>query len=726
MRIASDYDVVSVAGMVVNAAVTFSETNIDYSKYPAVKICGGNVTGTGKLTLERCGINGNNGAVTVDCDLAFANDTVAGGNIKDSFIQNGPFTINGDVTGTGYLKVMTGTTFNGDVTLGGNAYAMLSVQAAGTVFNGAVTLGDNGYIEMQTSNHAFGEEATLSGTGRIVCYTVAPSATLRPKLTDANGNWEGTLELKGRNANQLQKYSGDALKPDNFGNANSTVCYNGVTGYYAYGTYGNAYTVSTVKCVEIGELGLSIKYDADTDLYSDRQYVFASALKGSGTISFATKTGDKYTKYVFTGDADEFTGSINFGALETSQPGVIFKTPTETLPVQTAYGQVIVAAGRVGENVVAAGGTWNAPGGIVVHGDVNVGATAVLSTVYGDGKLVYAAKPTTPPTFDATWTGTVQVGWTEEVATGGKGPQFDINAYGVEGSVVEVTGDIQGGYVSGSNANVEVVPTLKVTGSLTLDNGYSGKITTLDKVTGAGELTFKNYTVKIGTLDNFTGTLDAQTATTISDIVTAGSVASGTCLVKTTAGSTVNQLSNTKVNGEAANLEFKAEAEQPGIYVAAPPAAKVAEVVNGEQYETLAEALSAATDGATVKLLANIAVTEMQLVTKAVTLDLAGFAITAGERSAEAATAGADCILCVLHGGSLTINDSSAGSTGAITGNSVFTSAVKMTKKGDTDDTKKAVLVVNGGTLTGYYYGISGNGIAGRGNTEVTINDGSV
>ncbi len=143
-------------------------------------------------------------------------------------------------------------------------------------------------------------------------------------------------------------------------------------------------------------------------------------------------------------------------------------------------------------------------------------------------------------------------------------------------------------------------------------------------------------------------------------------------------------------------------------------------------YSTLAAALDAAVDGNTIVLVADTAVTEMQLVTKSVTLDLNGFAITAGERTAEAATAGDDSILCVLHGGSLTINDTSAGSTGAITGNSVFTSAVKMTKKGDTDDTKKAVLVVNGGTLTGYYYGISGNGSAGRGNTEVTINGGSV
>ena len=158
--------------------------------------------------------------------------------------------------------------------------------------------------------------------------------------------------------------------------------------------------------------------------------------------------------------------------------------------------------------------------------------------------------------------------------------------------------------------------------------------------------------------------------------------------------------------------------------------AAVAKITVGQKdytFPTLAAAIEAALDGETVVLLDDIAVTEMQCISgKAMTLDLAGFAITAGERSAEAATAGDDSILCVLHGGSLTINDSSAGGTGAITGNSVFTTGVKMTKKGDTDDTNKATLVVNGGTITGYYYGIAGNGLAGRGNTEVTINGGSV
>jgi len=157
-------------------------------------------------------------------------------------------------------------------------------------------------------------------------------------------------------------------------------------------------------------------------------------------------------------------------------------------------------------------------------------------------------------------------------------------------------------------------------------------------------------------------------------------------------------------------------------YTAAAAVAKIGDT----KYTSLAAALAAAESGDTVTLAANIAVTEMQLVNKTLTLDLAGFAITAGERSAEAATAGDDSILCVLHGGSLTINDSSAGGTGAITGNSVFTTGVKMTKKGDTDDTNKATLVVNGGTITGYYYGIAGNGLAGRGNTEVTINGGTI
>lgn len=77
-------------------------------------------------------------------------------------------------------------------------------------------------------------------------------------------------------------------------------------------------------------------------------------------------------------------------------------------------------------------------------------------------------------------------------------------------------------------------------------------------------------------------------------------------------------------------------------------------------------------------------------------------------------------VVIVNRGGELTIN----GTTGTIDGatNKVY-SAVTMTEMEDTGD-KVAKLTVNGGTLKGYYYGISGNG--NRHNTEINIKGGNI
>jgi len=106
-------------------------------------------------------------------------------------------------------------------------------------------------------------------------------------------------------------------------------------------------------------------------------------------------------------------------------------------------------------------------------------------------------------------------------------------------------------------------------------------------------------------------------------------------------------------------------------------------------------------------------------IAKDVVLDLNGHTIT------PATTFSGDSLIIVLHGGKLTVKDSVG--TGKIsTGmNEAVFVGIKMTKAGG-DDTKKATLVVNSGTIEGYSFGISGNGNPGRGNTEVVINGGVV
>ena len=143
-------------------------------------------------------------------------------------------------------------------------------------------------------------------------------------------------------------------------------------------------------------------------------------------------------------------------------------------------------------------------------------------------------------------------------------------------------------------------------------------------------------------------------------------------------------------------------------------------------YTDLASAIAEAQDGDTVKLLADIELPAMVTIPKdkGLTLDLAGHEIAPAASWARA-TSG-DALVCVAFGGSLTVEDGSDPSTGAIragdSGN--VWAAVKMTNAGDDSANGTATLVVNGGTLSGYYYGIVGNG--SRHGTSITVNGGVV
>ena len=155
-----------------------------------------------------------------------------------------------------------------------------------------------------------------------------------------------------------------------------------------------------------------------------------------------------------------------------------------------------------------------------------------------------------------------------------------------------------------------------------------------------------------------------------------------------------------------------------GTYNVKPAVASIGTM----NYATLAEAFAAAQSGATVKLLNNAELDAYVVVDKQITLDLNGKEITY--------TGTTNCnggIIRVEHGGDLTVDDSSEAKNGAIKSGDKAYAAVQMTvDKNDTADTNAAKLTVNAGTLEGKYYGISGNGSEGRGNTEVTINGGTV
>ena len=100
-----------------------------------------------------------------------------------------------------------------------------------------------------------------------------------------------------------------------------------------------------------------------------------------------------------------------------------------------------------------------------------------------------------------------------------------------------------------------------------------------------------------------------------------------------------------------------------------------------------------------------------------VVLDLNGHSILSKNIS------GDQSVITVANGARLTINDS-VGTGKITTGDGKNYTAIKMTNKATYDAEKVAELIVNGGTLEGYYYSISGNG--DRHNTKVTINGGKL
>ena len=218
---------------------------------------------------------------------------------------------------------------------------------------------------------------------------------------------------------------------------------------------------------------------------------------------------------------------------------------------------------------------------------VNIASIANNNVTFsGAGKVNGTITKTSAPSGNlatalqsSAWTGTFVADW-----AGANGTRFDINSYGNANSVVEVT-KLAGGYVSGSNANVTVVPTVKVSGTMTLDNGYSGKVTTFTKLTGSGTVTFTTYTCDITTLDNFTGTLTPTDSygTTIGTINLTATPAVGAKVVTLGTGANIRSIADTKVSVNGVvdeNLTGKLEVKSDGIYIKSTVTVTVPAIAN--------------------------------------------------------------------------------------------------------------------------------------------------
>ncbi len=161
--------------------------------------------------------------------------------------------------------------------------------------------------------------------------------------------------------------------------------------------------------------------------------------------------------------------------------------------------------------------------------------------------------------------------------------------------------------------------------------------------------------------------------------------------------------------------------------------------VGGQAYATMQDAFDAATDGDTVKLLADIALTKTQTISKSVTLDLNGKNVTATDCRAFHVTAGTvaftgtGTISTAVTQGTTLASSSSVIRVGSDTAVTSFTLGENVTVTsvycyGITYfGTKKQTVVINGTVaVTGAQAAISGNGLAkyntAAGGSDVTVN----
>ena len=140
--------------------------------------------------------------------------------------------------------------------------------------------------------------------------------------------------------------------------------------------------------------------------------------------------------------------------------------------------------------------------------------------------------------------------------------------------------------------------------------------------------------------------------------------------------------------------------------------------VNNVKAITDAECITSA-GSRTCTLSDDLEVTEQLLVIGNVELDLNGHTISVSNSAATIPSG----VIGVKRGGVLTINDSSNGQGKILSGTKAY-AAVALTVKDESATGSKATLIVNGGTLEGQYYAVTGNG--NRHNTSIIINGGTL
>ena len=363
------------------------------------------------------------------------------------------------------------------------AYDNVYVAGSGTLtFSGSACTAANLNIALNATVNMNGSAltpTTVTGFGTVVYDGSQPPTTLG--FNDST-NWQGTVWVKnigtynstGKADTCLGSSSvtADANTINGWGNASSFVKFTNIKGYMS---------TAAIPWTLILEDENNNYAWYNNNGWGDRTVTIAG-LKGDGTLYDQQNTsGNACNQLMSFTDVSAFTGTVNvYGKRIVMGEG-------DTTTTQSNYGTIEVTLGK--SAIVAAGKTWTAAwtgdsgGYFVVNGTLNVNGTLVSShaskAVSGSGTVVFTGRAPTPVDGEnetkwwknASWTGTVQIkDVTNLVGTSdSSGTYIDFNQYGHADSIVELNNVI--GWI---NHNYTCTPKFKVTGTLSLTNGWSG------------------------------------------------------------------------------------------------------------------------------------------------------------------------------------------------------------------------------------------------------------
>jgi len=493
----------------------------------------------------------------------------------------------------------------------------LASQTIASVATGTLNIPEGTTLAV-ASGASFANVGAITGAGVLSAVGLDPVKALQTDHVAAlladSAKWTGVVVLGD------VSLGNDSL--DYYGNVNSTVRLSNVN----VNSLVIAGRSNNVKSLDVAGNGLTFnELAANTTI--------PCALTGDGSIVVkGSATQQKVLS--FTGDCSEFAGSLTIDNAN-GVAKVLFGTK------DTVGNGSCLTVGSDASVKVASGKTWTVPGGYVINGSVKAdGALNTSDKIYGSGTITSTVAQTSK--VGGSWSGTYNICWAGDNNTG---ISFDWYGQAKSKIVIPANHTLQGFIAVTANQSLTLAAgEFVVDGVLNLSNGYDYSTVGWKKISGSGTLKFAfapSHWIKekIEKLDGFTGSIEVSTTTQleIAGVRVAAAPEAGARVVPITVNGsgTVGGDLKLYVGDEVQDvmLEFKADgAEGSGIYVAEPPAAKVAEVVDGDQYETLAEALAAATDGATVKLLADITLdarVEPNLgAGTALTIDLGGYTIT--------------------------------------------------------------------------------------------------